>query len=423
MDQRTRERLPVLPALVRTAADELKKAQERLAAVQVADPGTTFTVLGETFTKARGNRWSDPGQMTIAFDTGGKRRRLGDAELRAFWAWASVEFLRLTGVRIEEMLEVSHHSIVQYKLPTTGEIVPLLQIAPSKTDEERLLLVSPELADVLSTIVCRARDESGTIPLVASYDHGERVWNPPMPLLFQWSGGGQNRVVSMSTIRKGLDETLDASGLTDNTGQPLRYQPHDFRRIFVTDAIMSGLPPHIAQIIVGHKNISTTMGYKAVYPTEAIEAHHAFIARRRTLRPGIRHRLRPRTRLLIRTSPDGLAGADRSRVAQSSGQQSRRQRALGVSRRQLRSACSPFNRRPETGGECSTWMTRSHSFGRPSICCRRTQRQRTARRSGMCARTSGARSGRWCSAFSSRSGMSIPRPLTSGNYSPRPLGR
>lgn len=89
-------------------------------------------------------------------------------------------------------------------LPTTGEIVPLLQIAPPKTDEERLLLVSPEQADVLSTIVCRARDESGKIPLVASYDHGERVWNPPMPLLFQWRTGGQNRVVSMSTIRKAL---------------------------------------------------------------------------------------------------------------------------------------------------------------------------------------------------------------------------
>ena len=39
------------------------------------------------------------------------------------------------------------------RLPTTGELVPLLQIAPSKSDEERLLLVGPELADVLSAIV------------------------------------------------------------------------------------------------------------------------------------------------------------------------------------------------------------------------------------------------------------------------------
>ncbi|MEE1805125.1 site-specific integrase [Streptomyces sp. BE133] len=188
------------------------------------------------------------------------------------------------------MLEASHHSITQYRLPTTGEVVPLLQIAPSKTDEERLLLVSPELADVLSAMVCRVRDASGAIPLVRAYDPNERAWNPPLPLLFQWRWGGQNRPVSVSTIRKALDETLLASGLADATGQPLRYQPHDFRRIFVTDAIMSGLPPHIAQVVCGHKTISTTMNYKAVYPTEAIEAHRAFIARRRALRPSEEYR-------------------------------------------------------------------------------------------------------------------------------------
>ena len=52
-----------------------------------------------------------------------------------------MEILRSSGVRIEELLEISHHSLVQYRLPTTGQLVPLLQIAPSKTDEERLLPV------------------------------------------------------------------------------------------------------------------------------------------------------------------------------------------------------------------------------------------------------------------------------------------
>ena len=82
------------------------------------------------------------------------------------------------------LLELTHHSITEYRLPSTGELVPLLQIAPSKTDTERLLLVSPELADVLSSIVTRLRGPSGAIPLVPSYDIRERVWNPPMSLLF-----------------------------------------------------------------------------------------------------------------------------------------------------------------------------------------------------------------------------------------------
>ena len=55
--------------------------------------------------------------------------------------------------------------------------------------------------------------------------------------------------------------------------------------MFITDAVMNGLPPHIAQIIAGHRDINVTMGYKAVYPEEAVQAHLAFLARRRSLRP------------------------------------------------------------------------------------------------------------------------------------------
>jgi len=196
----------------------------------------------------------------------------------------------LTGIRCEELLELSHHSITEYCLPSSGEVVPLLQIAPSKTDTERLLLVSPELADVLSAIVTRLRAPSGAVPLVPPYDIRERVCNPPMPLLFQRAIGNEHRPFTPSAIRKLLIDALAASGLTDATGEPLIFSPHDFRRIFVTDAIMSGLPPYIAQIVRGHKTIDTTMGYKAVYPMEAIEAHRAFIARRRATRPSEEYR-------------------------------------------------------------------------------------------------------------------------------------
>jgi len=55
--------------------------------------------------------------------------------------------------------------------------------------------------------------------------------------------------------------------------------------MFITEAVLNGLPPHIAQIIAGHQDLNVTMGYKAVYPEEAIQAHLAFLARRRALRP------------------------------------------------------------------------------------------------------------------------------------------
>ncbi|MEU0634020.1 tyrosine-type recombinase/integrase, partial [Streptomyces sp. NPDC005989] len=211
-------------------------------------------------------------------------------EHRAFWSWAIVEVLRHTGIRIEELTELSHHSLVQYRLPGTGELIPLLHIAPSKTDAERLLVISPELADVLSTIISRIRDENGAVPLVVSYDGHERVWNPPMPLLFQRNVGVENRPIPPSGIRQLLNEALSRTRLTDTGGQPLAFSPHDFRRLFITDAIMNGMPPHIAQLVVGHRDINTTSGYKAVYPEEVINGHRAFIARRRATRPSEEYR-------------------------------------------------------------------------------------------------------------------------------------
>jgi integrase len=290
MDQRTRERLPILPVLVSTAEKRLREARTRLEAIRAAPDRGSFTVLGETYTKAsRPSRLTNYGSA-CAFDSTGRRHYFAQDEHRAFWGWAAIEVLRHTGVRIEELLETSHHSITQYTLRSTGELIPLLQIAPSKTDQERLLVVNPELADVLSAIVSRIRDADGAVPLIPFYDMLEKVWHPPAPLLFQWVSGGQRRAISSNTIRKAINEILQATGLTDAAGQPLEVQPHDFRRIFATEAIMNGMPPHIAQIILGHKDINTTMGYKAVYPTEAINAHRAFISRRRALRPSEEYR-------------------------------------------------------------------------------------------------------------------------------------
>jgi Phage integrase family len=291
MDQRTRERLPVLPVLVRTANERRLAAARRLRAAADTPPGALIPDTNGGLRRAVMATTKTNGRSIWAEDTvTGRRRNLTYEEDEAFWAFAAIEVLRLTGVRGEELLELAHHSITEYRLPATGELVPLLQIAPSKTDTERLLLVSPELADVLSATVSRLRDASGAIPLVAAYDVRERVWNPPMPLLFQRSVGSEHRAITPTALRKLLLNTLAVTGLTDAAGEPLVFSPHDFRRIFVTDAIMSGLPPHIAQIICGHAAITTTLGYKAIYPAEAIEAHRAFIARRRSTRPGEEYR-------------------------------------------------------------------------------------------------------------------------------------
>lgn len=291
MDARTRERLPVLPVLVRTVDQRRRDAAALLVAARQTPSGESFTAAGQTLLRVAPAR-SATTKIWAEDPRTGHRRDLHREEEYAFWAFAAVEVLRATGVRIEELTELTHHSLVQYRLPSTGEVVPLLQIAPSKTDAERLLLVSPELADVLAAIVARVRGRDGAIPLVAAYDGGERTWSPPLPLLFQRRFGGEHRPITAQVIRDMLTAALAHTGLTDPaTGGPLRFTPHDFRRLFITDAILGGLPPHIAQVIAGHRDINVTLGYKAIYPEEAIQAHLALLARRRALRPGEEYRV------------------------------------------------------------------------------------------------------------------------------------
>lgn len=291
MDQRTRERLPVLPTLVRFVEAERRRAAELLAAAEGAAEGERFSAGGATLlrpamrTKTTGRIWAEE-------PNSGRRRDLTFEEHRAFWTRAIVEVLRHTGLRIEELIELSHHSLIQYRLPTSAELIPLLQIAPSKTDQECLLVVSPELADVLATIVGRVRDDAGRVPLVVSYDKNERLYNAPMPLLFQRRRRLEDQPVSdRQESRKYLDHGLAKIGVIGPDGRTLRYTFHDFRRMFITDAILHGMPPHIAQLVAGHRDINTTMGYKAVYPEEVISGHRAFIGRRRALRPSEEYRM------------------------------------------------------------------------------------------------------------------------------------
>jgi len=145
---------------------------------------------------------------------------------------------------------------------------------------------------VLAAIIRRIREPGGAVPLVRAYDCHECAWAAPAPLLFQRLHGTTPRAITDWTARKLLAQALAGTGLTDPaTGQPLRFTPHDFRRIFITDAIINGLPPHIAQVIAGHRDINVTLGYKAVYPEQAIQAHLAFLARRRAQRPTDEYRV------------------------------------------------------------------------------------------------------------------------------------
>lgn len=238
MDQRTRTQLPLLPALLRAVDRQRKDAEARITAARATPAGGRFLIAGEEFERSRSGQAGRVYATAVAAD---RRRNLTHEEEAAFWSWATVDVLRHTGIRIEEMLELTHHSFIAYTLPTTGEVVPMLQVAPSKTDAERLLLVSPELAEVLTAVIFRVRAGNAALPLVSAYDVFEQTWSPPMPFLFQRRYGTEDRPLTRSYIRECLVATSQSAQITV-AGDPLEWRPHDF--IFVTDAIRSGLPAH-----------------------------------------------------------------------------------------------------------------------------------------------------------------------------------
>lgn len=289
--QRIRERVPLLPELVARLDQELREATAMLQLAKQTPVEARFTFNGRSYLRVSGTvragRGLPPGQSlgVVEVETG-KRFSVGRLEDDAFWIWAIVETLRHTGLRIEELLEVTHLALISYRLTSTGELVPLLQVVPSKTNEERLLLITPELASALATVISRLRNRyHGAVPLVARYDNYEATTGPKLPHLFQRDFGSGPSVPSPTFVRQILREVAGRMGFTDRAGQPMHLTPHDFRRIFSTTAVQDGLPLHIASRILGHRHLNSTQSYVAVFQDDLIRTYRAFVDKRRSARP------------------------------------------------------------------------------------------------------------------------------------------
>ena len=68
-------------------------------------------------------------------------------------------------------------------------------------------------------------------------------------------------MISPATVANWLDAAAVSAGLRDTDGSPLTFSPHDFRRVFLTDAVRNGLPIHIVAQLAGHDDLNTTRRY------------------------------------------------------------------------------------------------------------------------------------------------------------------
>jgi Phage integrase family len=97
-------------------------------------------------------------------------------------------------------------------------------------------------------------------------------------------------VIGHQGARDAITRAVARAELHDVNGQPLRLVPHDFRRLFATEAVNGGLPIHIAAKLLGHLDLNTTKGYVAVYPEQVVRHFQAHLVRRRARRPSQEYR-------------------------------------------------------------------------------------------------------------------------------------
>jgi hypothetical protein len=288
MDARTRERLPVLPALAAAAGRNRTDAAARLAAARAAAPGETFTAGGQQLRRAC---LAHPSPRTWAEEpASGERRDLTREEDHASWAWAVIEVLRHTGIRVEELTELSHHSLVQYRLPGHRRARPPAGHRPVQ-DRRR---TAPRHQPRTRRRPVRdhhphpppRRDRPAPRRLRHPRAHLEPAHAPAAPAARRPGGPAhrhrQHPRPPHQRAHHGRNHRhrrqaphLQAPRLP----QDLHHRRHPQRHAAPHRPAHPRPPRH------QHHH-----GPEAVYPVEAINGHRAFISRRRQLRPGEEYR-------------------------------------------------------------------------------------------------------------------------------------
>lgn len=268
--ERTRRRQPLLGDLVEHVEARLHRVTGMLAAAAALGPDEPVVFDGNTCRRrhtehdALNRRLGQRESVRVRHDDTGEELNLTRAENSAFWEWAFVEVLRHTGVRVEELVELSQLSIRRYERPN-GEVVALLVVAPSKTDRKRVIPMSAELSHVIAAIIRRHTDNGdgdGTVPLVTRFDPYEKVTSTAQPFLFQRRVGARRRPV-----------------LAARLPPPVRHRSRQQRTA----------DPH-RPMLLGHLDLQTTRGYVTVFNEDVVRHYQTHLERRRRDRPSSEYR-------------------------------------------------------------------------------------------------------------------------------------
>jgi integrase len=204
------------------------------------------------------------------------RREAWRAEAIAFWNWAFLELLVQSGLRIEEAHNLTVFDILR-RTDSRGRVYFLLHVEPSKFDKARLIPIGDSLGKVLAEIIIHVKRFYGLghVPPIDHFDFNEQRPLPRAPYLLQ--GRTRPHMIGRSTIREGLQTLSRQAGAQRHDGSALDIGPHDCRRIFASEHLNNGTPPHVLRALLGHERLDTVMIYAKLYPGTLVEEYRRHV--------------------------------------------------------------------------------------------------------------------------------------------------
>lgn len=195
-------------------------------------------------------------------------------ERNRFWDWALLELLLTSGLRVEEVSELTTLDVLKRQL-IDGQVYYLLHVKPSKYDRARVIPIGDGLGRVIAEITAHIKAFYGTtaVPPCDRRDYVAKTPLPRAPYLLQ--GVGHPSAMSIAAIRGRLQALSVAAGARHADGSPLRLGPHDCRRVFATEHLNSNTPVHVIAALLGHASLDTVMIYAKLYPDTLVEGYRA----------------------------------------------------------------------------------------------------------------------------------------------------
>lgn len=214
-------------------------------------------------------RWHEAVQQLGAAPRDPKAVR---AERDRFWDWALLELLLTSGLRVEEVCELTTLDVLKRHLPD-GRVYYMLHIKPSKYDRARVIPIGDGLGRVIAEIVAHVKAfyRSDAVPPCDRRDEAAKVPLPTAPYLLQ--GAGHPSAMSIQTVRQRLQALSVKAGARHADGTPLRLSPHDCRRAFATEHLNNNTPVHVIAALLGHAGVDTVMVYAKLYPDTVVDGY------------------------------------------------------------------------------------------------------------------------------------------------------